>query len=226
MHPYCKLLAKEFEHSANAERAVGAKKYMRNLFEFYGIASPERRLISKVFIAEHGYPDDSDMHDVVHDLWKLEQREFQYFAMDMMYSLRKRWKENEITLFAHCITHRSWWDTVDFIASKLVGGYCKKFPELTADVIEPWIESDNMWLNRTAIIFQIGYKEKTDTDLLTQAILPHIQSKEFFHGKAIGWALRSYSYTNPDWVKKFVAEHPLKPLSVREGVKAINRDGL
>lgn len=226
MHTYCKLIAREFERHADAERAVGAKKYMRNLCEFYGIASPQRREITKAFIKEHGFPQEKELYDVAIELWAMEKRELQYFAMEMLYAKRKQWKEDILPVFEHTITHRSWWDTVDYIASKLVGEYCKKYPELAHEVMTPWIKSDNMWLNRTAIIFQIGYKAKTDTALLTKAILAHKESKEFFHQKAIGWALRSYSYTNAEWVKTFIATHTLKPLSVREGLKAINRDGL
>ena len=82
-------------------------------------------------------------------------------------------------------------------------------------------KNENMWLNRAAIICQLSYRERTNTDLLEMAIVPHLESKEFFHQKAIGWALRQYGKTNPQWVKDFVASHTLKPLSRREALRLL-----
>ncbi len=215
-----------FTQLASAERAQGAAAYMKHHFEFYGVATPERRLAVREIIADNGLPTAASLSGVVKELWKMPHREMQYGAIDLMERSRKTMKESDIDLYEYCITHKSWWDSVDAIASHLVGDYFKKFPQHTDERVSEWIVSDNMWLNRTAIIFQIGYKQKTDTKLLERAIIPHLQSKEFFLQKAIGWALRSYSYVNPDYVRETVERLELKPLSVREAMKAILRDGL
>ena len=113
----------------------------------------------------------------------------------------------------------SWWDSVDTIAVKLVGAYFAEYPEEREKWIRKWIKSDNIWLNRTAIIFQLSYKNQLDIPFLVRAILPHTNSKEFFIQKAIGWAIRQYTKTNPKWVKDFVKSNTLKPLSKREAFK-------
>ena len=79
-----------------------------------------------------------------------------------------------------------------------------------------------MWSNRVSIIFQLKYKTETNTELLSKFILRHTVSKDFFHHKAIGWALREYSKTALEFVLKFVEKHELSTLSKNEALKAIN----
>ena len=121
----------------------------------------------------------------------------------------------------YCIVHKSWWDSVDHLAGYCLGPYFKLFPHQLPAVTDRWNESDNMWLQRSSIMFQKAYKKETDVALLKKYILHCKDSKEFFIRKAIGWALREYSKTDPDWVIKFVERHPLSPLSKREALKRI-----
>ena len=78
-----------------------------------------------------------------------------------------------------------------------------------------------MWLNRSALLFQLGYKEHTDETLFYSLCLEHRHSDEFFIQKAIGWALREYGKTNPDSVLNFVRSNTLKPLSEKEAIRNI-----
>src|SRR5690606_30371199 len=117
------------------------------------------------------------------------------------------------------IVNQSWWDTVDAIATHCVGQYLQNYPELKEEYNAKWILSDNMWLNRTAIIFQLKYKEQTNFELLKNNIRHFAGEKEFFIKKAIGWALREYSKTNPSAIIKFLDENDLQQLSIREASK-------
>jgi len=121
------------------------------------------------------------------------------------------------------VINKSWWDTIDFLSPKIVGEYFKLYPETIENQIEKWIHSNNMWLQRSCLIFQLKYKETLNTQLLTHIIQSLLCSKEFFINKAIGWILREYSKTNPQWVIKFVHTNTLNTLSKREALKFINR---
>ena len=134
----------------------------------------------------------------------------------------KKIEFQDIELFELMITNKSWWDTVDLIATNLVGAYFKLFPEQIIPVTKKWMNSDNMWLQRTCLIFQLKYKEEIDTDLLTDYILQLKDTKEFFINKAIGWILREYTRKNPEWVIDFVNKYELSNLSKREALKLIN----
>lgn len=85
-----------------------------------------------------------------------------------------------------------------------------------------------MWLRRTAIICQLGAKERLDTALLTDVIEANAEGTafghEFFIRKAIGWALRQHGRVDPAWVVAFVHDHErvLSGLSRREALKRIS----
>jgi 3-methyladenine DNA glycosylase AlkD len=116
------------------------------------------------------------------------------------------------------ITHKSWWDTVDSV-SHIVGMQFRRYPETREQHLAKWRASNNIWLRRTAILFQLDYKIETDFELLCEIIRENLNSKEFFINKAIGWALRQYARVDPKAVKKFVDSMPLHPLSKREALK-------
>jgi 3-methyladenine DNA glycosylase AlkD len=119
----------------------------------------------------------------------------------------------------YCITNRSWWDTVDFIATECLGPYFKMYPKHILRITKQWNQSTNMWLQRSSLLFQKNYKKDTDTKLLSEYILNLTSSKEFFIQKAIGWMLREYGKTDAAWVVNFVNKNELAPLSKREAIK-------
>ena len=218
---YIEDLEKVFEKHENKEIAFGQKAYMLNKFEFYGIKAPLRREIQKPFLKKENFPPKKELGKIIRELWEKPQREFQYFGVELFLKYVKSLEENDIKLFEFMITNKSWWDTVDFIAAKLVGEYFKKFPEKIKTYVERWINSGNIWLQRTAILFQLHYKEKTDTELPSSIIKSLSGSNEFFINKAIGWVLRNYSKTNPSWVIDFVKNNPLDKLSIKEALRLI-----
>jgi len=119
------------------------------------------------------------------------------------------------------IVQKSWWDTVDGLASWIIGTYFQLYPQTVVGVTEKWMNSGNMWLQRTSLIFQLKYKKNTDTQLLSNYILRLADRKEFFIRKAIGWVLREYSKTNKQWVKNFIQTNKLSALSYREASKYV-----
>ena len=154
-----------------------------------------------------------------------EYREMQYAALQMLEkSQRKHADKENIAVLEKRITEKAWWDTVDWIAS-LVGAYFLLFPENKKTFTRRWINDDNIWLNRVAIIFQLKYRDKTDEKMLFSYIKAKRSSDEFFVQKAIGWALRQYSKVAPDQVLNFIKNHDLAPLSKREGIKWLKKQG-
>ena len=132
------------------------------------------------------------------------------------------WKD--LVLYEYMIRKKSWWDTVDFIATKLVGELFKKYPQQRKIKTGKWLESGNIWLQRTAILFQLKYKKDTDIKHLFETINRTKDIHIFFIEKAIGWALREYSKTDAEAVLNFVENTKLAPLSHREALKWLNRN--
>ncbi|MCH6268773.1 DNA alkylation repair protein [Bacillus sp. FJAT-50051] len=197
------------------------EKYMKGHFPFLGIKKPLRSELEKQFFKETGILKEPFNQDFVWGLWEKEEREYQYTALVYMEKSLNKLDKSDLSFMERLITTKSWWDTVDAIAPKPVGTIAQVFPEVIEETINGWSVHEYLWLRRAAILFQLKYKEKTDEELLYQYILENASSKEFFIQKAIGWALREYSKTNPGSVGRFIVGHQLAPLSIREGSKYV-----
>lgn len=210
-----------FNSNANAALSPAMEKYMLGQFRFLGIKSPERKQLLRQFLQNHGYPDAAHLETFVKQLWQTPGRELQYATMEIA-SRKTFLKDSErIILIEWMITHESWWDTVDYIASNIAGVWFKLHPQEILPVTSRWMASGNIWLQRTCLLFQLKYRHETDAGLLFGFIEQLASEKEFFIRKAIGWALREYSKTEPAAVIQFVEKQTLSPLSRREALKVI-----
>ncbi|MFV5687877.1 DNA alkylation repair protein [Flavobacterium sp. ZT3R25] len=215
-------LENAFTANNNSENAFAMAKYMKNNFSFFGIKTEERRLIFKGIWKENKQEIRANARAIVLDLYSKREREFHYCAIEILIKeLKGNYKKEDIQLIEKLIGNNSWWDSVDTIAKYILGAYLLEFPLETKNVIERFSKSENIWLNRSAILFQLNYKQKTNSDFLFSECLKQAHSKEFFIQKAIGWALREYAKTNPEAVQNFVLNNNLKPLSTKEALKNI-----
>ena len=220
-HSHVKTL---FRQKGDPERAQGQMAYMRHQFEYYGLKSPEWMALAKQLFADKGVLEGEALKELARLCFEDEYREVNYFALEMVQKVLKKQPEDFIDFLEELITTRSWWDTVDWI-SKLVGIHFRRFPHLIRPITERWMASENIWLQRVCLIFQLMYKDKTDAALLFDYILRLQHSKEFFIQKGAGWALRQYSKTAPEVVKNFIETHPgLPALTKREGMKWVGRN--
>lgn len=213
-------LEEAYIQAANPEKAVPMANYMKNRFEFLGLTKPIRKQIEQPFIKELKALK-TDPADLLYFCWQKNEREWQYFGMEYANKLAKNQGSSWPEVVAYTISNKSWWDTVDLLATHGLGDYLLKNPSAITGVITAWRKTDNMWLNRACILFQLHYKQQTDTQLLASLCQQFAPSKEFFLQKAIGWALRHYSRTDAQWVKDFVTANPLPALSKREALRLL-----
>ena len=219
---FIKSLETAFAEKSNTENAVAMAKYMRNHFQFFGIKTDDRRRLFKTNWKENQEEVSNNPREIALVLYAKSQRELHYCAIEILIKeLKGNYKKEDIQLIEKLIITNSWWDSVDTIAKNILGQYLLEYPLETKKVIKRFSNFENMWLNRSVILFQLGYKKKTDFDLLQYECEKHKNSDEFFIQKAIGWALREYAKTNPEAVKNFVAQTNLKPLSKKEALKNI-----
>lgn len=204
----------------DSHRVPYMESYMKNKFPFLGVDATRRKEIVKIIIPKVKSLTLNDYLHLCLQLWDKSEREFQYVALDLLVKQAKKLETNHLHHIENLIINKSWWDTVDALSTSVVGIILIKNNDVKYEKFYQWVESENMWLNRTAILFQLKYKQNTDTNILSRAILQHDQSKDFFIRKAQGWALREYSKTNPLWVKNFISTQPnLSNLTIREASK-------
>lgn len=202
---------------ANPEDAIHVKAYMKDQFEFLGVKTPVRRKLSKVFFKKNSSPAID--WKFIHQAWENPYREMQYVVLDYLKLKQKFLTSNDLPKIKKLAQTKPWWDTIDFLC-RSVGFICLHYPETKKFVLE-WSRDEDFWLRRLAIEHQLLQKEETDVQLLEQILVNNLDQTEFFINKAIGWALRDYSKTNPDWVLEFIEKYKdrLSKLSIKEGSK-------
>ncbi len=214
------------EPAADAERAAPMAAYMRDRFPFLGIQAPERTRLLKAAWTDLPDPSPAEVGEAAGQLWRLAGREYQYAACDLLgrhlgtTARAGRYDPAFLTdVVQPLLRARSWWDTVDSLRAVAVGPLVAAHPGLVA-VMRAWVEDDDPWLVRSAVIHQLGYGERTDEPLMFELCARRAADREFFVAKAIGWALRTHARHRPDAVRRFCAEHPeLTPLARREALK-------
>ncbi|WP_256254443.1 DNA alkylation repair protein [Streptococcus sanguinis] len=189
-------LVKELKAVAKPDDAVAMKAYMKNKFEFLGVKTPARRKLAKTFFKQQ--TDSVIDWNFINEAWNNPYRELQHTALDYLESRKKLFTPSDLSHL------KSW-------LKQNLGGILLTF----------WSCDEDIWLRRLAIDHQLLRKEETDTELLEKILVNNLGQTEFFINKAIGWALRDYSKTNPDWVRDFIERHQTKmaALSIREGSK-------
>ncbi len=217
-------IAAGFAAAADPGAAVGMAAYMRDQFSFLGIPKPARVVVLRDAVAGLGPPDEEDLHELASICWERDEREWQYAGCWLLRRFAARTAGPRfLDVIEHLVTHRSWWDTVDDLAhttGDLVLAHPAAIP-----TVEAWIDAEDLWLARASLLHQLSFGPATDAERLFAACDARLDDPEFFIRKAIGWALRQYSRTDPSAVKSFVRTRDLAPLSAREALRWMAHHG-
>ncbi|MBT2584282.1 DNA alkylation repair protein [Arthrobacter sp. ISL-95] len=209
--------------AADAERGRGAQAYMKSDMPSLGVRVPEVRKIVKAAAKQFPATSPDDLRQAVLELWRnAEAREERYAAIDLT-GLRMVTKDLQmLPVYEEIIRTGAWWDLVDGVAHRICGLLLAHRSTMTPTLLQ-WSRDDDMWIRRAAITAQLGAKSETDSGLLEAVISSNLSDNEFFIRKAIGWALREYSKTEPAWVKAFVSSNAatMSPLSTREALRLL-----
>jgi 3-methyladenine DNA glycosylase AlkD len=207
-------------HLAGPAQRESMEAYMRDQFVFLGVRTPERRRCTKQLLRDATGWEAGRIVGFVDECWAQPEREFQYVGADVVARHASRLHAVHLADLRRWITSRSWWDTVDTLAAHGVGTIVADHPEGGAEM-DLWIDDQDRWVARSAILHQLRYKENTDGDRLFRYVLSRGTDTDFFIRKASGWALREYAKTAPDEVRQFVDLHErqLSALTRREALK-------
>ncbi len=224
MHPMVIAIKGDLEKLADPAKAAEMQAYMKTGQPFYGVQAGPRRKSFKAAARNFKKITWPEYEQIIFELWRGHTREEMYQALEVaehykVYHNLQSWPIYH--KLAHTATH---WDTLDWIAGKLVSPLVLKHRELEQELVK-WSKSANFWVRRASLLAHLRHKQQTNTRLLADTILALAHEQEFFIRKAIGWILRDYSYANPEWVQNFVAQHQdkLSGLSRREALKQIER---
>lgn len=207
--------------AADPARAPQMQAYMKSTMPYLGVPVPVVRQIARVSAARHPMADVDELRATATELWRCAtHREERYAATELTGLKLGTGRLELLPLCREMIVTGAWWDHVDAVSHQ-IGALLRADAGQLVPVLRSWSTDDDFWLRRASIICQLGFKDRTDTELLTEVIIPNLEDREFFIRKAIGWALRDFARTDPDWVLAFVREHDavISPLSRREALK-------
>jgi 3-methyladenine DNA glycosylase AlkD len=219
----CRLVSEALSAVSDSEKASGMQAYMRTDMPFYGVQKAGRTPILRELVQRFQPKAAGEYRELVVGLWNLEHREEKYIALGAARHFKAFIRPEQIDLYRALIVEGAWWDLVDEVATHLIRALVVEFPQEAWKVVDAWADDPDMWLRRTAVICQVGAKDRTDSDRLFRFCAARAHEEEFFIRKAIGWALREYARTNPHAVADFINAHlnDLSGLSYREGSKHI-----
>ncbi len=225
MQPITKYIKNELKQHGDAIKAPQMQAYMKTDQPFYGVQSKLRKQIFRDAIRKYPIISQEEWEEVILELWNGIHREEMYQALEVAERYKKYHDESAWVLFEKLLRSATNWDTVDWLSLNLIGRLVEQYRHFEKNLWE-WTDDENFWVRRASLLAHLKHKEKTNIKLLSQTILKLAHEKEFFIRKAIGWVLRQYSYTDPDWVVQFVRQYKdkLSGLSKREALKAINRN--
>lgn len=208
---------------ADPEKAAGMQGYMRTNMRFYGVQKPGRTEILRHIKSEFAPASLDEYEELVTALWDLPHREEKYIAQGVATMFRQFMIPESLPIYERFIDEGAWWDFVDETATHMIRELVLNHPDVMWPVVDSWIDHENMWRRRAVIICQVGAKDRTDASRLFAYCEARAHETEFFIRKAIGWALREYSKTDPEAVAGFVNAHrdELSRLSFREATKHI-----
>ena len=221
-HPLVVYIRTELIKTGDSDKAAAMQAYMKTDQKFYGVQANPRRAIFRQ--AKKRYPIStwSEYEQLIFELWNGEYREDMYQALEIAETYKIFRVEKSWDLYENLIRTATNWDTLDWIAAKLIGELVLENRQFES-VLKQWIVDENFWVRRAALLAHLKHKRHTNTKLLAYTIKKLAHEKEFFIRKAIGWVLRNYAYTDPLWVKRFVVRNrsTLSNLSIREAMKNI-----
>jgi 3-methyladenine DNA glycosylase AlkD len=196
---------------------------MKTDMSFYGVQKTAQAPILRDLVRRFPPSDQAAYEAMVLALWALPHREEKYLALGVARRFKTYVTPASLPLYRRLIVEGAWWDLVDEVATHMICDLVMAYPDEIWPEVDTWIDSDDMWLRRSAIICQVGAKGATDVDRLFRFCAERAFEKEFFIRKAIGWALRQHARVDPDSVARFVTDHrdELSGLSYREATKHI-----
>lgn len=218
---FARVLRDQFAAHTDAQRAAPMAAYMKHRFAFFGLPMPLRRALQKPWFVQIGPAPAADwLMEVAEALWAYPERECQYAACDLLVRHVRQLSPALEPRLAQRVQAKAWWDSVDSLASGVYGPLVARYPAL-AEQMSCYATADDLWLRRVAILYPLQHKAQTDIGRLAAILDANLAHPDFFIRKAMGWILRQYARTDPDWVRAYLVARGARvpALTRREALK-------
>jgi 3-methyladenine DNA glycosylase AlkD len=207
--------------------AVAQQAYMKSSMPYHGVPAPLLKRVIRPILTMYAPRDRRTWEATVRALWDgATHREERYAATALArHRVARPWQDPDtLDLYRHLVVTGAWWDHVDEVAAHLVGDVLAGYRAEVTPVLRAWARDEDLWVRRTAVLSQVRHQASTDTELLRDVIEANLDDRSFWLRKAIGWALRDYSRSDPAWVRAEVDRlgDRLSGLSRREATRRLS----
>lgn len=221
-------LERELRTVGDAERAVGAKAYLKSDLEFIGVAAKPLRGVALAFLVRHPELRRVDLMELVGSLWAPPVFELKAVAVALLERKTEMLTVIDLEMVEHLLRRSHTWALVDWLSTKIAAPLVERNPPRASPVLVRWSEDDEMWVRRASLLAQLPALRAGggDFELFAVVATRMLGETEFFIRKAIGWVLREVSKKRPDLSFRFLAQHihEVSGLTLREGSKYLSDD--
>lgn len=208
--------------AGSAGRAVNQKAYLKSDLIFLGADMPAVRGVAKALIRRVRAADEASVRPLVVALWGTGVHELRAVAMFVLEANEGMLGARDIPLVARVLRESRSWAYLDWICFKVAAPMLSRVPQMRR-TIPRWARDDDFWMRRAALLTLLpGLKDGTVPFSAFEALAVRmLGEREFFIRKALGWALREVSKSNPAPVAAFLRAHraDVSGLTMREGAK-------
>jgi 3-methyladenine DNA glycosylase AlkD len=221
-HGLADALERELAAAGTAERAEGAKRYLKSDLRFLGVDTPTLRRAVKGLLGRRPEVDRGFVVALVRELWPRRVFELRVAAVEILTAHVDHLAGEDLMLVEEFLRDAHTWALVDGLAPRVAGPLVAAHPALSSTV-DRWAEDDDFWLRRAALLVDLVPLRRGGGDWprFTRYADALLEDREPFIRKAIGWVLREVGKTRPHLVHAWLLPraHRAAGLTVREAVK-------
>lgn len=203
-------------------RAAHERAYLKSDLEFLGAPVPAIRRIARDWRRTHADLPRAQLWRTVEALWRTSVHECWQLGTALLELAAPALDSTDLPKIERLLRRGQSWAHIDWLATAVAAPVVWRLPQ-PLHQLRQWARDESVWMRRTAILCFIPRMRVHPAALpdLLNLVDPMLEEREFFIRKAIGWALREASKTQPRPVKAFVERRLSRTSGVtfREAVK-------
>jgi 3-methyladenine DNA glycosylase AlkD len=212
----------ELRRRGNAERAEGARRYLKSTLLFVGADAATIRKSVRGVLTDAGPVEREPALALVDALWRRGIFDLRAAAVEILRARVGVLQADDLALVESFIRDSRTWALVDVLAVHVAGPLVVRFPDLGIR-LDRWAGDADFWVRRAALLALLLPLRRGagDFERFARYADDMLEEREFFVRKAIGWVLREVGKKRPTLVAAWLAPRTqrLSGVTVREAVR-------
>jgi len=205
------IIIHQLKTVADPTRKAASKTMFPTSMEYLGVRTPEmRKLLKKWWIENKSWPPEK-LEALAKELVETRIFECNQVAYELLSLNKKALSQLTLTDLEFLGRNMDNWATTDTF-SVLLAGRAWRNNQITDTDILNWLNSENIWWRRAAIVSTVGMNLKTrggtgDTSRTLMVCEKVVDDRHDMIVKALSWALRELSKHDKPAVENFMKKY-------------------